>query len=239
MFLAAMGLGLGGLVEDNGGFTGDVGYLQFVTPGLLAATVMQTASADSLWPIMAGLKWMRSFHAWWRPRSARATIIGRSAHLDARSGSACRPRSSSSSPRSSAASRRRGRRSRSPPPCSPRLAFAAPIGRVQRHPGDRHAVPPDHAVRHPPALPLLRHLLPVDQLPESVQPLAWLSPLWHGVELCRAATTGQVASWGVRVGHVAVLLAYAASGSGAGPHLPHEVGGMTSTAVPARRRVAP
>ena len=28
---------------------------------------------------------------------------------------------------------------------------------------------------------------PIDQLPDGVQSLAWLSPLWHGVELCRAS----------------------------------------------------
>src|SRR5680860_1164719 len=26
---------------------------------------------------------------------------------------------------------------------------------------------------------------PLDQLPEWLQALAWISPLWHGVELCR------------------------------------------------------
>ena len=28
---------------------------------------------------------------------------------------------------------------------------------------------------------------PVDRLPGVVQPLAWVSPLWHGTELARAA----------------------------------------------------
>ena len=63
LYLAAMGLGLGGLIEENGGFDGSVSYLQFVAPGLLAATVMQSAAADSLWPVMGGMKWMKSFHA--------------------------------------------------------------------------------------------------------------------------------------------------------------------------------
>ena len=40
---------------------------------------------------------------------------------------------------------------------------------------------------------------PVDQLPDWLQPLCWLSPLWHGVELCRAATTGSV-DWVAAVG---------------------------------------
>ena len=53
---------------------------------------------------------------------------------------------------------------------------------------------------------------PISQLPDWLQPLAWLSPLWHGVELCRAATTGSSPSAGTVVGHVAVLVACVAAG---------------------------
>jgi lipooligosaccharide transport system permease protein len=35
-------------------------------------------------------------------------------------------------------------------------------------------------------------LFPVSQLPDWLQPLSWFSPLWHGVELCRGATTGSI-----------------------------------------------
>ena len=31
---------------------------------------------------------------------------------------------------------------------------------------------------------------PLSQLPTWLQAVAWVSPLWHGVELCRSATTG-------------------------------------------------
>ena len=34
---------------------------------------------------------------------------------------------------------------------------------------------------------------PIDQLPVWMQPLAWVTPLWHGVELCRDAATGTAA----------------------------------------------
>jgi lipooligosaccharide transport system permease protein len=27
---------------------------------------------------------------------------------------------------------------------------------------------------------------PIESLPSFLQPIAWLSPLWHGVDLCRA-----------------------------------------------------
>jgi lipooligosaccharide transport system permease protein len=52
---------------------------------------------------------------------------------------------------------------------------------------------------------------PVSNLPSAVRPLAWLSPLWHGVELARASTTADV-SWPGAAGHVAVLLCCTVAG---------------------------
>jgi lipooligosaccharide transport system permease protein len=52
---------------------------------------------------------------------------------------------------------------------------------------------------------------PVRQLPDRIEWLAWLSPLWHGVELCRGACRGELqASRGAI--HVAVLVACAVAG---------------------------
>ena len=63
MFLGAMGVGLGGLIDDNRGTVEGVDYLAFVAPGILAATALQGAAGTSLWPVMGGMKWMRTFHA--------------------------------------------------------------------------------------------------------------------------------------------------------------------------------
>jgi lipooligosaccharide transport system permease protein len=52
---------------------------------------------------------------------------------------------------------------------------------------------------------------PVSQLPDALRPLSVLSPLWHGVELCRGATTGSIDLLPA-VGHVAVLAACVAGG---------------------------
>ena len=46
---------------------------------------------------------------------------------------------------------------------------------------------------------------PISQLPGGLRPFAALSPLWHGVELARAATTGRFDALAVVV-HVAVLV---------------------------------
>lgn len=52
---------------------------------------------------------------------------------------------------------------------------------------------------------------PLEVYPSAVRPLVQLSPLYHGVELVRAATLG-VADWSI-LGHIAVLLALAAAGT--------------------------
>ena len=53
---------------------------------------------------------------------------------------------------------------------------------------------------------------PISQLPRGLRPLAVLSPLWHGVELARDATTGHFDAAPVAA-HVAVLVACVAVGA--------------------------
>ena len=54
LYLSAMGLGLGTLVNQHGtAKLGGVSYLAFLAPGLLAATAMQTAIGESTYPVMA------------------------------------------------------------------------------------------------------------------------------------------------------------------------------------------
>ena len=52
---------------------------------------------------------------------------------------------------------------------------------------------------------------PVEQLPAVVRPLAWISPLWHGTELGRAAALDR---WQAlpALGHLAYLVALLALG---------------------------
>lgn len=65
LFLAAMGLGLGSLVDAGNGQTnlGGLSYLSFLAAGLLAANAMQTGAGDGSYPVMAGIKWQKTFEA--------------------------------------------------------------------------------------------------------------------------------------------------------------------------------
>ena len=72
-----MGLGLGGIVDKSsgGGALAGATYLGFIAPGLLASTAMQTASGEAMYPIIAGFKWVRTFHAMAATPSQSAGIV--------------------------------------------------------------------------------------------------------------------------------------------------------------------
>lgn len=64
LFLAAIGIGLGTFVDDSNpaGVEG-VSYVVFLAPGLLAAQAMQTATFASTYPVMAGIRWLKTYVA--------------------------------------------------------------------------------------------------------------------------------------------------------------------------------
>ncbi len=61
-FLAAMGAGLGALVDEGSGQTLSISYLAFVASGLMAANAMQNGAGDGAFPVMAGILWRKNFH---------------------------------------------------------------------------------------------------------------------------------------------------------------------------------
>lgn len=63
LYLAAMGVGLGALVDRHVHHVGGVGYVDFLAPGLLGGTLFQVAVNESTYPVMARLKWQRTYWA--------------------------------------------------------------------------------------------------------------------------------------------------------------------------------
>jgi lipooligosaccharide transport system permease protein len=51
----------------------------------------------------------------------------------------------------------------------------------------------------------------IETLPDWLRPLAYVLPLWHGVDLCRAATLGVAPQWPIAA-HLAYLAVWAAAG---------------------------
>jgi lipooligosaccharide transport system permease protein len=215
LFLTAMGIGLGAYVDRAGaGVLGELGYLQFLAPGLLAAAVMQTASFEAMFPIMGGLQWNRTFHAMYatpiRPRDIalgnlvwiafRLLLVGTSFGLViAAFGAARNPVALLLAV---------------PVAVLTGLAFAAPIAAysaTQRRPDGFASL---FRFGITPLFLFSGTFFPIAALPEFLQPIAWLSPLWHGVDLSRAILLGTVADAPlVAVAHLLVLATLIALGT--------------------------
>jgi lipooligosaccharide transport system permease protein len=210
MFLGAMGLGLGELVDERSGGVAGLDYIVFVAPGLLVASAAQNAAAWSLWPVMGGMKWMRVFHAAaatpLRPSDVYGGFIAWQATLTALQ----------AVPFLAVAAILGG----VPSPwgvlaigaavlCG--LAFMAPLVAYTATRDDDSTFP---VIMRLIVLPLFLFsgtFFPLDQLPGALRPIAWVSPLWHAVELARGATTGSI-GLGAAVLHITVLGAYIAVG---------------------------
>lgn len=76
MFVSAMGLGLGKLVDEGVAF-GGIGYLEFVGTGMLAAFAMQNGVFGATYPIMNKIIWQRVYDAILAsPLSVRHIVFG-------------------------------------------------------------------------------------------------------------------------------------------------------------------
>jgi lipooligosaccharide transport system permease protein len=216
LFLAAMGIGLGTYVDRSGTASqalGGLSYLQFLAPGLLAATTMQAAAFESTFPIMGGLTWQKTFHAMYAtPVSARDIVVGNLVWIAIRLASIAAIFTivmalfgAAASPLILLAI---------PAAVLTGMAFAAPIvafSATQRTPEKFNAV---FRFGITPLFLFSGTFFPISNLPAFVQPIAWLSPLWHGVELSRQLALGTIGSDPVgAIAHVAVLAAIVVAGT--------------------------
>jgi len=64
LYLAAIGVGLGHLIDHGSRRAVEgVPYIWFLAPGLLVATAMQIGTNESTYPVMAGIKWLKTYLA--------------------------------------------------------------------------------------------------------------------------------------------------------------------------------
>ena len=76
MFLSAMGLGLGSLIEEGQTF-GGIDYLAFFATGMLAANCMQNGVFGATYPIMSKITWQRNYEAMLAsPLSVKEIFLG-------------------------------------------------------------------------------------------------------------------------------------------------------------------
>lgn len=211
LYLGAMGLGLGTLVDRHGTASlGHVSYLAFLAPGLLAAGALQTAMGEATYPVLASVKWLRTYQAAaatpLRPADLlRGHLLFTSMRLTMNSAIFLVVMSAFGAVQSAwvvAAI----------PVCVlTGLAFAAPIEAfaITREKDSSFAVLYRFGL-----IPLFLFsgtFFPVAQLPGWIRPVAYVTPLWHGVALCRGLSLGTADPLGA-LGHVAYLAALALAG---------------------------
>jgi lipooligosaccharide transport system permease protein len=213
LFLTAMGIGLGGYVDKTpDAVLAGVSYLQFLAPGLLASSVMQSGSFEATFPILGGLQWNRIFHAMAAtPLGARDVALGNIAWIAVRLTLIATIFSVVIV--AYGASRSWMIVFAVPVAVLTGLAFATPImafTATQRTP-DRFSTLFRFGVT--PLFLFSGTFFPIESLPAFLQPVAWLSPLWHGVSVTRALMLGTIGDAPLlALVHVAILLAIAIGG---------------------------
>ena len=203
--LTMLGFGVGVGAYVRGGVDG-VDYLDWMVPGLLASTAVQTAIGESSWPVFGYFEWQRSYSAQAAAPLRIRDILG--GHLTfvlfrvlvataafliitAAFGAVHSWWALAVLPIAGLVG----------------LAVATPTFAYSAH------------VRSDSYLAILFRLgmvpmslfsgvyFPVKSLPLPLEWVAYVLPLWHGVDLTRAATLGVAPGWSI-TGHVLYLTAW-------------------------------
>ena len=209
-FLLSMGLGLGALVDDRAGGVDGTPYLQFVVPAIVATQAMWVAMGESTYQVLGYIKWNMGYHAMLAtPLGVRDILVG---HLLSVVGHL----TVATTIFMAVAALFGGFSSwwallSLPIAVLTGMAFTVPIfAFTARQEGDSGFNILFRWIMTPLML-FSGTFFPVDQLPVWMQPVAWLTPLWHGVESSRQVATGQV-DWPWLALHLGVLVAFIAVG---------------------------
>jgi lipooligosaccharide transport system permease protein len=216
-YLGALGFGLGSLVDKHSTASlGGVSYLAFVAPAILASGAMNTAMGEASYPVFGSIKWNRiyigaqasplrpgdifrghlMFMAMRIAMNAAVVIVVMWAFGAIRSAWVVLAY---------------------PAAVLTGLAFAAPIAAWSVTVKMEASF--NYVFRFG-VIPLMLFsgtFFPLSQLPAGLRALAYATPLWHGVALCRAFSLGTAASDPAgMLGHAAYLAVLAAVGIWAG-----------------------
>ena len=207
LFLLAMGRGLGSMVEEG---VESVGYLAYIAPGLLATAAMQTAAVESTWPVMAGIKWQKTYEG------ALATPVGTN-HLVAGNLVWIGVRTAMASGAFAIVAALLGAAPfwrlllTLPAAVLLGLAFAAPLMAFTATAKNENRLSSIFRFAIVPMFLFSGTFFPVTQLPGWMQPVAYLTPLWHGVDLVRSIAIGVSSDTPASV-HVTYLVAWVIGG---------------------------
>ena len=212
LYLGALGVGLGSFIaaQDTSAL-GGVTYIEFLGPGLLAAACMQTASFEATFPIMGKISWRHNYEAMLAaPLSVRDLVLGELAWISVRMTTMALSFmvvlvlfAIPTSPLAVLAI---------PAAVLTGLAFfAAIMAFTATRKNDSGFAAMFRFVINPLFL-FSGTFFPVDRLPDAIEFVAALTPLYHGVALIRGLVlqTPELANWPIHLGYLLVFTAVAA-----------------------------
>ena len=210
LFLLSFGVGVGHLVAAHTGLVEGQTYLHFIAPSLLATTTMQLGEGESLWPVLASVKWIRTYHAAAAtPLEPDDILYGKLAWVATRGFvtavvymiiiacfGAIQSWWSLTLPFLGTLIA---------------VAFSAPLVAFAARSQSDAAFAVLYRFAFVPMFLFSATFYPLSSYPRSLRPVVQFFPLYHGVALVRAAAFGR-GTVGTEVAHLAVLLAMAAAG---------------------------
>jgi lipooligosaccharide transport system permease protein len=214
LFLLAFGVGFGSLVDGTGNAaaaTGGADYLVWLAPALLAVSAVQSAAFESTYPVLSGFKWQRVYHAMTAgPISPAQVALGHLAWVATKLAGTGAIYVGVIAVVGGVAG----------PGILVSLLVAVLTGAAVASLITAFAATVENegaafnALFRFVVIPMTLFsgtFFPVDRLPGWVQPVAFVSPLWHGTELARAAALDRWVPLGA-LGHLAYLGALLAIG---------------------------
>jgi lipooligosaccharide transport system permease protein len=210
VYLLALGVGLGVFVDRSADLPGGISFLDFVAPGLLAATAMQLATFESSWPVLSAIKWDRQYHAMLAsPLRVQDIVVGHQSFVAARLlmtstvylvviaafGAVNSPLGVLAIPVAVLVG----------------LAFSTPIAAWAAHTETEVSFVAIFRFVILPMFLFSGTFFPIDRLPAPLEAIAYATPLWHGVTLCRDLTLGDVELWSGLL-HLGYLLGFVTAG---------------------------
>ena len=207
--LTMLGFGVGVGAYVRGGVDG-VPYLDWMVPGLIASTTVQTAIGESSWPVFSYFEWLRSYAAQAAaPLRVRDILGGHLAFVMFRVLAAALAFQLIAAAFATMHSWW----------ALTVLPISALVGLAVATPTFAYSA----SIHSDSYLAILFRLglvpmslfsgvfFPVESLPLALRWVAYALPLWHGVDLTRAATLGVAPAWPV-AGHLLYLAAWCVAG---------------------------
>ncbi|WP_370327011.1 ABC transporter permease [Euzebya sp.] len=210
LYLASIGLGLGSLIADGGASEalGGVTYAAFAGTGLMAGAAMQTGAGEMAWPVLGSIKYTRTWLAAVATPLRPVDLLGGKAllllaKLTVSSGvfAVVLAALGLVDPRGAAAA--------VVPAVLTGMAVGMSLFAVTVTAQKDFTLSSVFRFGVVPMFILSGTFLPVSELPDLARPLAVASPLYHGVELLRAAALDIAPAWPWPA-HVAFLAAWTA-----------------------------